>query len=155
MLDTTFRKCGHSSALLNVDSTFEFLECTWANMTLFSHSYHTNYIGIIIKPWAASELSKGGVGAKQIGANAPMSLFPLRRHCINHRTEKCLSRFDHLNIYFSISLIAKTAVNFWFIRSELILCTTVTYICRNQIIVLEFILVIAFLKLWADAMYVI
>ena len=27
MLNTTFRKCGHSSALLNVDSTFEFLEC--------------------------------------------------------------------------------------------------------------------------------
>ena len=28
MLNPTFRKCGHSSALLNVDSTFEFLECT-------------------------------------------------------------------------------------------------------------------------------
>ena len=25
MLNTTFRKCGHSSALLNVDSTFEYL----------------------------------------------------------------------------------------------------------------------------------
>ena len=32
-LNATFRKCGHSSALLNVNLTFEFLECTTAPTT--------------------------------------------------------------------------------------------------------------------------
>ena len=40
MLNTTCRKSGHSSALLNVNLTFQFLECT-----------HNRFIGISKQFW--------------------------------------------------------------------------------------------------------
>ena len=49
MLDKTFRKCGHSSALLNVDSTFEFLECTINALANCSYDKGSVY-GVTIAP---------------------------------------------------------------------------------------------------------